>query len=546
MKRLMLFTSVLLLVAGCAVTPRPFTGQEIVDQAEQRLAKVTAEQERVTRPITLYEAMARAIKYNLDFKVEMMEEALKVQELKLARFDQLPQLVATAEYNGRNYYSGASSSRLIDKTTIGDQSLVASTSAERDIFTSDLTLSWDVLDFGLSYVRAKQKADEALIANERKRRVVNRIIEDVRTAYWRAVSAERLIKRLGALEGDINSALASSKRVQSRGKAAPLTALTYQRELLTIKQEIHKLQRELIVAKKQLAALMNIDPNQPFELVLPDRMESTVNFSADPRKMIDVALQNRPELREISYRQRINEKEAKTALLKLLPNLRAYGGFNYDSNDFLFTDNWAGWGARASWNVVQAFRYPAQRKTVDAQQAVLDQQALALTMAVMTQVHVSLARFELEKRRVETMRDYHGVQSKIMNQINAGYRAERVSRQTYIREQMNKIVAEAKFDIALADLQNAFANMHASMGIDPYGPDVRGDENVVTLANKLRSHWQARGGDVRFASEQIKKPVPVAMNQPAEKKGPVKKLLRSSEAPVVQDLGFLGLRYSYQ
>ena len=486
------------LLAGCVVTPDPLTQAEMEAASAERLENVTASQESVTQSITLYDAMARAIKYNLDYKVELMEEAVKSRELKQAHFDLLPQIAASYGVASRNNFSGASSSQLLGPRTVGSQSLVSSTSSERDVFTADLTFSYDILDFGLNFIRAKQKADEAMIAAERRRKVVNRIVEDVRTAYWRAVSAERLIERLSALELDINDALASSREAFKRRNVPPLSALTYQRELLKIQEEIQSLHRELSVAKTQLAALMNIDPGEDYTLVMPDRDSSTVTFAADADEMVRTALLNRPEMREITYRQRINQKEAKAALLDLLPSLKAYGGFNYDSNDFLFNNHWAGWGARASWNAIEAFRYPARRKTVKAQQDLLDQRALALTMAVMTQVHVSKVRFELEKRRVETLREQHSVQDDILGQITAGHDAKRVSRQTYIREQMNKIVADAKYDIALSDLQNAFANVHSAMGLDPFGADVTGQESVSELAKRLADHWRERGDRIAY------------------------------------------------
>ena len=199
-----------------------------------------------------------------------MEEALKMRELNVSRYDMLPQLVANAGYAGRNNFSGASSLSLITRR----QSLEPSTSAERDIFTADLSLSWDVLDFGLSYVRSQQKADEFLISQERRRKVANRIIEDVRTSYWRAVSAERLLTKLKELEGNVSTTLDNSERLAERRLSAPLTALTYQRELVQIQAEIRKLQRELVVAKAQLAALMNLRPGTEFSLVLPDRTET--------------------------------------------------------------------------------------------------------------------------------------------------------------------------------------------------------------------------------------------------------------------------------
>jgi outer membrane protein TolC len=211
----------LLALSGCAVTPKPLTNAELSTRAAKNVAEVVpAEQEPVAGQIGLYEAMARALKYNLDYKTEMMEQALKTRELDITRYDMLPQLVATGGYAGRNTFAGASSLSLLS----GRQSLEPSTSSERNIFTGDLTLSWDVLDFGLSYVRAKQKADEVLIAMERRRKVSNRIIEDVRVAYWRAVSAERLIDKLKQLEGSVAATLTNSAAVRRRSPRLPISA----------------------------------------------------------------------------------------------------------------------------------------------------------------------------------------------------------------------------------------------------------------------------------------------------------------------------------
>ena len=192
-----------LLLAGCSVQPKAFDANENQARSADLVVRANADQEPVTGPIDLYEAMARAIKYNLDGRVELMNLALAQRELDLSRYDMLPKLVATVDYGGRDNYSGGISKSLLT----GQTSLEPSTSSEKNVVQSDLTLSWDVLDFGLSYVRAKQAADRVSIADERKRKVINRLIEDVRTAYWRAVSAERLLTQIQELERATQTAL---------------------------------------------------------------------------------------------------------------------------------------------------------------------------------------------------------------------------------------------------------------------------------------------------------------------------------------------------
>jgi outer membrane protein TolC len=486
--KIFLAVSTSALLAGCSVMPKPLTPSDLQTTADRNFQAVDAQQEPVTAPIDLYEAMARSLKYNLDYKVEMMDEALKTRELNLSRYDMLPQLVASAGYAGRSNFAGASSLSLLTRR----QSLEPSTSSEKNLYTADLTMSWDVLDFGLSYVRAKQRADEVLISQERRRKVANRIIEDVRSAYWRSVSAERLLTKLQQLEDSVSTTLDNSQRLAERRLSAPLTALTYQRELVEIQAEIRRLQRELVIAKAQLAALMNLKPGTEFSLVLPDRGQAMPVVKYSGEDMMMTALQNRSELREVSYRQRINAKELDVALLSALPSFRGLVGVNVDSNDFLFNNDWFQWGARASWNVLNLFRLPAQKKAVRAQDDLLKQRELALTMAVITQVHVARARFGHLSEELQTASSQMRVQDKIMDQIRAGHRAGAMSQQTLLREEMNTLVSEVKYDIAYAEAQNAYASLFGSMGIDDFGPDITGREDVATLRSSLTKLWADR------------------------------------------------------
>lgn len=497
--------ALLALAAGCSTVPQPLSSEALGARAEQNLRQVVApDQEPVKGPISLYEAMARSLKYNLDYKVAMMEEAVRAKELDRARFDMLPQLVANAGYAGRSNDSGSSSRSLLS----GRQSLEPSTSVEREYTAADLTLSWDVLDFGVSYARAKQASDQTLISLENRRKVANRMVEDVRTAYWRAVSAERLIAKLGQLSGSVESALGDSEELARRRTANPLAALNYQRDLIDVQRQVQTLQRELVIAKAQLAALMNLTPGTEFSLVLPERSALSTDFCMNGEQMMRAALENRPELREVAYRLRINERDGTIALLRNLPSLKAFVGANYDSNDYLFNNHWSGWGLRASWNVLSVFRYPQDKRVVEAQSEWLGERERALTMAVMTQVHVSRAQFAYARQSLLTAARYAQVQSGISDQIGAAFKANQEGRQRLIREELNGMLSQVRYDLAYADMQNAFANVYTSIGLDSFTPEVSTRDSVDDLAQGLQRLWlsrqdlsgQARAGACNAAS----------------------------------------------
>lgn len=452
---------------GCSIKPEPFSDVEVTSYAADKRTRVTADQEPLRGALTLSDAIARALKYNLDKEVEIMQTLLAEQQLQVAHYAKLPGIVANSGYADRNNYSGGSSVRLLGPTSIGDQSLTSSTSSERDVRTADIRFSWHILDFGLSYIRAKQTADKVLIADEGRRRVVNRIIENVRAAYWKAVASTRLVQKLGALEARVERALGDTKALIAKGDSSPLTALTYERELVEIQREIRKLNGELSSAKAQLAALINWDPGKPYKVAVPNKLVPPGHFSQGPEAMVQTALNNRSELREVAYQQRINAKDAEAAILEMLPGISLDASPAWNSNRFLFNSNWVSWGAQASWNLIKVFSYPDRKGEVEAKDALLDKRALAVTMAIMTQVHVGRARLYHARREYSSAMHYFDVQHRILDQIRSALAAGKVSEQTAIREEMNALVATVKRDIAFAELQSAAAALKAAMGTIP-------------------------------------------------------------------------------
>ena len=487
--RMLLLTTVSsLALAACGISPKPLSSDEISAKAQDQQERVVADQEPITRPITLYEAMARALKYNLDHRVEAMEASVRMKELDLAHFGLLPNAVASSGYAARNNFNASSSTNVLT----GQQSLAPSYSQEKTLLTADATFSWNVLDFGLSYVRARQAADKYLIAEEMRRKVVHRLLEDVRTAYWRAISGERLISRLNLLERRVRAAQEKSRSISADRQTSPITAATYERELVEIKRTIQELQRDLAVAKTQLSSLMNLKPGTKFTLVGGRRVGS-LQLKMPVSSMISTALQNRAEIRDVWYRQRINEHEYDAALLEMLPGLTAYAGTNFDSNDFLYNSNWLSWGAKVSWNLIKVFQYPTKREMIETQEKLLDERSLAVTMAIMTQVHVSRVRFHHYSQELATANEYLSVQSRLVGLMRQEEGAGRISEQTLIREELNTLVAEAKRDIAYSNLQNAFANVYASIGLDPYGSTLDLAVDVRTLSHNLGRVWLERG-----------------------------------------------------
>ena len=488
MRHLLITSALGMGLIGCTTVPSAITENDAAAQATAMRAKISAQQEPVAQSISLYEAMARSLKYNLDHRVSMMELDLSKADYDVSRYDLLPKVVANGGYYGRSNEAGSSSLSLLS----GRESLEPSTSTDRNVFTSDLTASWNILDFGLSKIRSEQLADEAMIYEERRRKAVIQIMEDVHRAYWRAVSFETLSNRLSGLEGDVKQAFNESRTLYASRRTAPMPALSYQRELNDIQGQAQRMSRDLKLAKMELASLMGLAPDQKFTLRTSSQQTHPTSLAMSYNDMIDVALAQRPEVRETIYARRIGEQEMKKAVLEALPSLEGFAGLDVSSNGFLFNSNWVDYGARASWNLLKVFSVEKRKRKAKSRALLEEQKALAAAMAVMTQVGVARASYESLMDEYQTAKIGAEVQGDILGQVEALSKASSASRQTLVRERMNAIISEARRDAAHAEMQEASAHIYTAMGYDPYGIDIRGDEDVGTIARSLETLWSNR------------------------------------------------------
>ncbi|RCK38499.1 hypothetical protein TH25_25540 [Thalassospira profundimaris] len=92
----------MLLLAGCAVRPEPLTQAENDSRVQTDLNRLFANQEKIDGPLTLDDAIARALKYNLDHRLKLMEEAVSMGQLDVANVNLLPDVVAKTGWTTRN------------------------------------------------------------------------------------------------------------------------------------------------------------------------------------------------------------------------------------------------------------------------------------------------------------------------------------------------------------------------------------------------------------------------------------------------------------
>jgi multidrug efflux system outer membrane protein len=517
MRRLVLTSSALALIFGlsaCTV-PVPLSEADIQARIEADRAALFRNQEPADKPIKLAEATARALKYNLDHRLKVMESALAQGEADIVGWDMLPRVAANAGYTARSNEAGASSKSLLT----GKQSLENSTSSDMNFETANLSMAWNVLDFGVTYLRSKQQADRKLIAEERKRKVVQNIVQDVRYAWWRALSAQRLLPKLEALQKQAQDALADSRATEKRQLASPVTALDYQLTLLETLRQIATLKRDLELAKAELASLMNLTPDSGYSLAEPG--DGGFVMPKIPGNLADLqqaALTNRPELREEDYNQRITATETNKALLRLLPGLEAVGDLQYSGNSYLYHQSWVEGGLKLSWNLMNLTSAYPNYKLNEAREDLVKTKRQAFSMAVLTQVNVSWLRYRMATEEFALANEMNEVTRKLRAHSQSALNAKAEGGLEAIRRSSKALFVELQRDVSYAELQNSAGRLYSSMGLDPLPEKLASNDlpSVTAEVEKMLSAWES--GEVTAPQQMVWKATVNISDKPVAEK----------------------------
>ena len=457
------------LISCAKRSPEPITVDVISESVKGDLAKINEVKEKNNLlkqglKVDLYTAIALAVENNKDLKVKIFETALSNKKIEDVEFDMLPAMSANAGYTGSDRYKATTSATVPSNDKAGAMGSTHSTSRDREVNEQDIGFSWNVLDFGLSYIRAGQSSDRYLISRELERKTASNIKRDVVRAYWNALSADKLIKRYDPLLVKVNKALNDSQKIQELLLQKPMDALLYQKELLDIQRALQSQKQSFVNAKIELKSLMGLLPNEKFTLVETDLPLNELNMKLED--MENYALVNRSELMENRYEERISIAETKAGIRSLLPGLNFNASWTSSSNDYLVNKTNFEYGSSVGANLFNVFRAPIIKEINERNTQIIKERRLALSMAVLSQVHISNIEYQMALEEYETAQRYYEVSRKITEQVRNAQKIARFGELELIREEASLLVAELRRDIAYSRVQFSIAQVYTSVGID--------------------------------------------------------------------------------
>lgn len=463
-ERALIFIAIFTL-ASCAYMPKFLTVPERQEVTTANYVRAQNSVKPIGEVLGLNEAIARAIKYNMDYRAKMMEQAISMGVNDLSNYDMLPKVVANAGYNYRNNDFITSAKGAYSGTPSTSEPFLNS---DRQYSTSNLNLSWNILDFGVSYYTAKQNADRILIASEKRRRTMHVLVQDVQTAYIRAASAQKLKNDINKTIHEANEALIKSKEIEKQGLQDVLETLRFEKSLLDNIKILETVEHELASAKFELNQLINLPANSIYSLVDPDNFAPPSTFANRTVEEFEVrALLRNADLNESIYSARVARQEVHKSLLKILPNLNFTLSPQQSSNSYWLNREWIDGSALLSFNLWNVLTYSDTKKIARLNDELALEKRAMVQMAVVTQVYLAkmqlLSMEEIYKRSEEI----DSVDSRIAKIISTKRKQGAASQAEEVAANTSMILSRLRKYQALSQLFLASGKMQATIGLEP-------------------------------------------------------------------------------
>jgi outer membrane protein, multidrug efflux system len=252
-----------LLFTGCQTLEQPFRFQKPEPPPREVSRQVPVIREPGGGPVTLYEAMARAVRTNLENEIGKMEKSLDRAETASPAFQTLAELAKSAGYGGPASDPGGGGGF--------ENALHPSGSGMADFKdrSTDVAAIWNVLDFGLLHAVT---GDEGRLISKKegaRQKAVRNILQETRVRYYRAAGAEALTSEISRLLHQARETLRATREAHRQGTATSRDALEIQQELIETIRFLNEWARALSNTGIELTEWMGLNPGSDFELVEP-------------------------------------------------------------------------------------------------------------------------------------------------------------------------------------------------------------------------------------------------------------------------------------
>jgi hypothetical protein len=274
---------------------------------------------------------------------------------------------------------------------------------------------------------------------------------------------------------------------------------------------LESIEQELSSGRVELASLINVPLDAPLEVAEPSATVDTSLLELPVERMEQLAVTRNADIREQFYNGRIAVEETRRAILKLFPNLSFNYDLRYDTDKYLINNRWNDAGLHLSYNLMNLFTGPSQKRLADAGVKLADQRRIAAQMTVLTQLHLARLQYQIAYRQYVRADQIWQADAKIAEHIKNREEAEAQSKLEQVANNTTAILSLLRRYQSLAQLQGAAGKVQATMGVEP----VIGSVTEMSLGDLTR--------EVRTSIDSWKQQLTATPQQPAGAVAPASK-----------------------
>jgi outer membrane protein TolC len=422
--------------------------------------------------LTLNDILERVLSQNLDLFVKAKEYEYQYELTTGAQLKMIPPLVFEGEASDRNRNTGSSSESLVPGVPPAPPSI----SSEQHVNRYDITFTWNLLDFGVSYFRARQEANKTSIKEMEYLRVRQKLIQDTVKNYWKARATLLGITKFGPIVIENNKLLAFTREQIANQILPKDKALLHERQVLRQEIQIQLYEKEYHEAMSELGRLMSVSCEE-FSLAQDELTPLEIELPM-PCILGELALLNRPELYGLDMEERSVRDEAQIAFIEMFPSISPFIGSFFDSNRFLIFHRWIYGGIRYTWNLLSIPYHMQDFLSESLHRNIIQYERLALSIGILTQVNLAWIAYQDTLQEYKLVAQLADVNRDLLQAVEL---RQSVGETTYydilIDYTYDAMFSEVEALRAYGDVKNAIELINSSIGIPFYLDDNGSDFN---------------------------------------------------------------------
>jgi outer membrane protein len=336
------------------------------------------EAEQTKSSLTLEQAVQKALVSSP--RVNAAQSQLEASEARLAgvRSGLFPKLDVNEEFSRTNNPVGAFSAKLNQGAFTRadfDPSVLNSPNALNN-FATTFSVTLPLFDSGQTWIGLSQAGLDKRAAAMAATRTRQEVIAETVIAYTGVQVAQESLR---VVEQALDTARANMKLVRSRLESG----FVVKSDLLRAEVRVAELEQAQVEGRSQAeiaAAALNAAMGLPVETAF--RLATPLEVGPEVQESLEIwtrrALEQRPDLEQVKYREKIAAEEVSKSKAAHLPSLHLTGNYQLNSEDLSDTAESYGVGAMVRFNLFNG--YNIQAKVEEARSGLRHAQAMARLM----------------------------------------------------------------------------------------------------------------------------------------------------------------------